>query len=80
MSVLRASAWLTIELRNKNNWSETIDPVITGARQTRPVDKMAVRVTLEFLPEDLQPHIDRLLDAGHISLVVEDTPEEEGDE
>lgn len=74
---LRASAWLTIELRDQNNWSGRIVPVISGARQTRPTNKMAVKVTLEFLPEDLQPHIDRLIDAGHISLVVEDAPEDE---
>lgn len=74
MSFLKASAWLTIELRERNNWSGQINPVITGVRQTRPVNKMAVKVTLEFLPEDLQPHIDRLIEAGHISLVIEDPP------
>ena len=74
---MKVSAWLVIELRNKNNWSGRIDPVITKARQTRPTNEMAVKVTLELEPEDLQPHVEKLINSGHIHLEVEPIEDDE---
>lgn len=76
---MKVSAWLVIEMRNRNNWSGRIDPVITKVRQTRPTNDMAVKITLDIEPEDLQPHVDALLESGYIVLRIED-PAEDTDE
>lgn len=76
---MRVSTWLVIELRNRNNWSGEVVPFISKARQTRPVNEMAVKVTLDLDPDALQPHVTAMVDAGLIVLDVE-TPEAVGEQ
>lgn len=71
---MKVSTWLVIELRNKNNWSGEIVPFIAKARQTRPINEMAVKVTLDIDPAALQPQVEALIEAGLLTLQVE-TPD-----
>ena len=72
---MKVSTWLVIELR-RDDWSKVV-PVIVKARRTRPVNEMAVKVTLDIDPADLQPHVDALVEAGHITLEIDEAVEGE---
>jgi len=73
---MKVSAWLVIELKDHPYYYGKIEPRIVKALQNRPKNQMAVKVTLEFEEEDLQPHVERLIDSGHVSLMIEE-PEED---
>jgi hypothetical protein len=72
---MKVSAWLVIELTQRNSWSRDVTAKIAKVRQTRPLNELAVKITLDFDPNDLQPHVEALADAGLLSLVIEE-PEE----
>lgn len=73
---MEASAWLVIELPNLNSWTDRIAPRIVGVRQTRPDNKMAVHITLDFDDDAFQPHVERMVESGLIQLRIE-TPGDE---
>lgn len=72
---MKASAWLIIELRRENNYDKP-QPHIVGVRKTRPLNQLAVRVTLDIDVDSLQPQVEAMVDAGLVHLEIEE-PEPE---
>ena len=66
---MRASAWLTLELRKDYRGDHSLH--ITKVRKTRPTNEMAVKVTLDVDDRIIMPKAEVMIEAGMLVLDIE---------
>ncbi len=75
---MKAKAWLTLELRQQRR--DVYSLHITGVRQSRPLDQLAIEVNLEVPKPVIWPQVEVLVESGQVQLELSPPEEEEEDD